>query len=40
MNGFCAGGFFSLMPGVLSTLFGSKNLRVVFGMILTSWIPG
>ncbi|GAA6058995.1 hypothetical protein JCM10212_001705 [Sporobolomyces blumeae] len=40
INGFCAGGMFSLVPGVVSTLFGSSRLGVVFAMLLTSWTPG
>ncbi|ORY88445.1 major facilitator superfamily domain-containing protein [Leucosporidium creatinivorum] len=40
VNGFCAGGFFSLMPGVIATLFGSKKLPGVFSILLTFWSPG
>ncbi|KAJ7366821.1 putative monocarboxylate transporter [Mycena albidolilacea] len=40
VNGFAAGGFFSLMPGVVSGLFGSSRLSSVFGAVLTSFFPG
>lgn len=40
ISGFFGGAFFSLMPGVLSSIFGTKRLGVVFGMIVTSWSPG
>ena len=40
INGFCAGGFFSLIPGVVSSLFGSSKLGVIFGMSVSSWAPG
>ena len=40
MNGFCAGGFFALMQGVISTFFGSSKLAITFSMIISSWAPG
>ncbi|GAA5866484.1 hypothetical protein JCM8547_000639 [Rhodosporidiobolus lusitaniae] len=40
INGLCAGGMFSLIPGVLSSVFGSERLSVVFSMIVSSWTPG
>ncbi|GAA5986954.1 hypothetical protein JCM5350_000921 [Sporobolomyces pararoseus] len=39
VNGFCAGGMFSLIPGVVSSLFGSTRLTVVFTLLLTFWTP-
>ncbi|GAA6017007.1 hypothetical protein JCM11491_006127 [Sporobolomyces phaffii] len=38
-NGFCAGGMFSLIPGVVSSMFGSTRLTVVFTLLLTFWSP-
>lgn len=40
INGFCAGGYFSLMTGVVSSLFGSKRMPVVFSMLISFWAPG
>lgn len=40
INGFCAGGFFSLVPGVVSSLFGSSKLGRIFGLLVSSWAPG
>ncbi|GAA5834577.1 hypothetical protein JCM11251_007043 [Rhodosporidiobolus azoricus] len=40
INGLCAGGMFSLVPGTLSSIFGSARLGVVFSMILSSWTLG
>lgn len=40
VNGFCAGGFFSLIPGCVSSLFGTQRLPVAFGMIISIWAPG
>ncbi|GAA5942592.1 hypothetical protein JCM10213_005913 [Rhodosporidiobolus nylandii] len=40
VNGFCAGGMFSLIPGTLSSIFGSARLAVVFSMIITCFTPG
>lgn len=31
---------FSLIPGTLSSIFGTRRLSVVFSMLLTSWTPG
>ncbi|GAA5930168.1 uncharacterized protein JCM15063_004733 [Sporobolomyces koalae] len=39
VNGFCAGGMFSLIPGTVSSLFGSTRLTVVFTLLLTFWTP-
>ncbi|GAA5973948.1 hypothetical protein JCM11641_001236 [Rhodosporidiobolus odoratus] len=40
INGFCAGGMFSLIPGTLSSVFGSRSLSIVFSMIVSAWTPG
>ncbi|KAK6909057.1 hypothetical protein I203_103068 [Kwoniella mangroviensis CBS 8507] len=40
INGFCAGGFFSLIPGVVSSLFSDNDLPVAFSMIVSLWAPG
>ncbi|GAA6040713.1 hypothetical protein JCM8097_000887 [Rhodosporidiobolus ruineniae] len=40
INGFCAGGMFSLIPGTISSVFGTKRLGVVFSMTLSFWTPG
>ncbi|WVW86317.1 hypothetical protein I302_108359 [Kwoniella bestiolae CBS 10118] len=40
INGFCAGGFFSLIPGVVSSLFSDDDLPVAFSMIVSLWAPG
>ncbi|TNY17557.1 major facilitator superfamily domain-containing protein [Rhodotorula diobovata] len=40
VNGFCAGGTFSLIPGVLTSIFGSAQLAHVFSTILTFWTAG
>lgn len=40
INGFSAGGFFSLIPGVLSSLLGSKRMPVAFSMLVSVWAPG
>ncbi|GAA5833104.1 hypothetical protein JCM3766R1_001395 [Sporobolomyces carnicolor] len=39
VNGFCSGGMFSLVPGVVSSLFGSTRLTLVFTLLLTFWTP-
>ncbi|GAA5901524.1 uncharacterized protein JCM6883_000242 [Sporobolomyces salmoneus] len=39
VNGVAAGGFFSLIPGVVSSLFGSTRLTLVFTLLLTAWTP-
>ncbi|GAA5956637.1 hypothetical protein JCM8115_000631 [Rhodotorula mucilaginosa] len=40
INGLCAGGMFSLTPGTVGSVFGSRRLPVVFSMIVSSWAPG
>ncbi|WWC72149.1 uncharacterized protein I206_106109 [Kwoniella pini CBS 10737] len=40
INGFCAGGFFSLMPGTVSSLFSDRDLPVAFSMLVSLWAPG
>ncbi|KAK4053336.1 hypothetical protein OIO90_003948 [Microbotryomycetes sp. JL221] len=40
LSGAAVGGFFSLIPGFLATLFGTKTLSVAFPMIITSFVPG
>ncbi|GAA5936532.1 hypothetical protein JCM3775_000846 [Rhodotorula graminis] len=40
VNGVCAGGTFSLIPGVLSSVFGSARLSDIFSMILSFWSVG
>ncbi|BGP43511.1 hypothetical protein JCM10449v2_007546 [Rhodotorula kratochvilovae] len=40
VNGFCAGGTFSLIPGTLTSVFGSARLSLIFSMILTFWTAG
>ncbi|SGY24267.1 BQ5605_C019g09029 [Microbotryum silenes-dioicae] len=40
VNGAVNGGFFSLMPGSVASLFGTATFSVTFGMILSSWAPG
>ncbi|KAK4048906.1 hypothetical protein OIV83_004462 [Microbotryomycetes sp. JL201] len=40
LSGLTAGGFFSLIPGVLATLFGTKTLAVAFPMVVTAFTPG
>ncbi|GAA5888361.1 hypothetical protein JCM6882_008592 [Rhodosporidiobolus microsporus] len=40
INGLCAGGMFSLIPGTLSSVFGSTRLSVIFSMIVSSWTFG
>lgn len=39
-NGASNGGFFSIMPTVVSMLLGSQRLGVAFGMIVTAWAGG
>lgn len=38
--GIAVGGFFSMMPTVVGHIFGSANMSVTMGMILTSWTFG
>ncbi|GAA5900858.1 hypothetical protein JCM6882_007682 [Rhodosporidiobolus microsporus] len=40
INGLCAGGMFSLIPGTISSLFGTTQLSVAFSMTLSSWTLG
>lgn len=40
LNGFGNGSFFSAMPPVVISLFGSLRVPVVMGMIITGWGPG
>ncbi|GAA6034695.1 hypothetical protein JCM8097_001127 [Rhodosporidiobolus ruineniae] len=40
INGFCAGGMFSLAPGVVSSVFGTVRLGVAFAMMTSFWTPG
>ncbi|GAA6061655.1 hypothetical protein JCM10212_002532 [Sporobolomyces blumeae] len=40
INGFCAGGLFSLMPGTIASLFGSSRLSVIFSMLISAWSFG
>ncbi|GAA5825756.1 hypothetical protein JCM5353_001414 [Sporobolomyces roseus] len=40
VNGFCAGGLFSLMPGVITSLFGASRLSVIFSMLISAWSFG
>ncbi|WWC91854.1 uncharacterized protein L201_006801 [Kwoniella dendrophila CBS 6074] len=38
VNGFCAGGFFSLIPGVVSSTFTDIDLPVAFSMIISFFL--
>lgn len=40
LNGLGNGAFFSAMPPVVGSLFGSLRMPVVMGMIITGWGPG
>lgn len=40
ISGFTVGGIVSMMPTVVGHLFGSANMSVTMGMILTSWSFG
>ncbi|BGP11440.1 hypothetical protein JCM10049v2_007347 [Rhodotorula toruloides] len=40
INGVCAGGMFSLIPGTLSSVFGSRKLPAIFSFIITSYSFG
>ncbi|GAA6037489.1 hypothetical protein JCM8097_008213 [Rhodosporidiobolus ruineniae] len=40
INGFCAGGMFSLVPGVVSSVFGTVRLSTVYSMMVSFWMPG
>lgn len=39
-NGIGNGGYFSAMPTVVGSLFGSLRISVAMGMIITGWGPG
>lgn len=40
VSGFTVGGIVSMMPTVVGHIFGSANMSVTMGMILTSWSFG
>ncbi|GAA5906385.1 hypothetical protein JCM6882_002715 [Rhodosporidiobolus microsporus] len=40
INGLCAGGMFSLIPGTLASVFGTTRLNTIFSMIVSSWTFG
>lgn len=40
LNGLGNGSFFSAMPPVVGSLFGSLRMPVVMGMVITGWGPG
>ena len=40
VNGMGNGGFFSIMPTVVSNVFGSARMSVAMGMIVTGWTAG
>jgi predicted MFS family arabinose efflux permease len=40
VNGVDNGGFFSTMPTVVGSLFGSAKVSVVMGMVVTGWAGG
>lgn len=40
VNGMANGGFFSTMPTVVTSVFGSKRVGVAMGMIVTGWAGG
>jgi MFS family permease len=40
ISGFTVGGIVSMMPTVVGHIFGSANMSVTMGMILTSWSFG
>jgi MFS family permease len=40
INGAANGGFFSTMPTVVGSVFGSARVSVVMGMIVTGWAGG
>jgi MFS family permease len=40
ISGFTVGGVVSMMPTVVGHMFGSANMSVTMGMILTSWSFG
>lgn len=40
LNGMANGGFFAIMPTIISSIFGSARLSVAMGMIVTGWFGG
>ncbi|KAI9366958.1 major facilitator superfamily domain-containing protein [Zopfochytrium polystomum] len=40
VNGLCAGGMFSLIPGTVANIFGSRDLSEFFSLIIFFWLPG
>jgi MFS family permease len=40
VNGAANGGFFSTMPTVVGSVFGSRRVGVAMGMIVTGWAGG
>ncbi|KAJ7890303.1 monocarboxylate transporter, partial [Mycena leptocephala] len=40
INGAANGGFFSTMPTVVGSVFGSARVSVAMGMIVTGWVGG
>jgi len=40
INGAANGGFFSTMPTVVGSVFGSRRVSVAMGMIVTGWGGG
>ncbi|KAI9359227.1 major facilitator superfamily transporter [Zopfochytrium polystomum] len=40
VNGLCSGGMFSLFPGTVANIFGSRDLSQVFSLIVAFWLPG
>ncbi len=40
INGMANGGFFSTIPTVVTSVFGSKRVSVAMGMIVTGWAGG
>ncbi|GJN94386.1 hypothetical protein Rhopal_007466-T1 [Rhodotorula paludigena] len=40
INGLCAGGMFSLIPGTIASIFGSARLGTVFSMTISFWSFG
>jgi len=40
INGAANGGFFSTMPTVVGSVFGSARVSVAMGMIVTGWAGG
>lgn len=40
LNGMANGGFFSTIPSVVTSVFGSKRVSVAMGMVVTGWAGG